>query len=141
MNIIGPDSLVFGVDDVDACTQYFTDYGLEPVGDGRFEALDGTSVVIKPKDDESLPAALETGSMLRKTVAGRQCHWCRPGGGSKAENAIACGLFCARSREVRGILCRASWLHNNRPIYRCGTVHAFGRNGRRQLSDFSFHVA
>ena len=70
MNIIGPDSLVFGVDDVDACTTYFTDYGLTPAGDGRFEALDGTSVVIRPRDDASLPAALETGSMLRKTIYG-----------------------------------------------------------------------
>ena len=70
MNIIGPDSLIFGVDDVDGCAEYFTDYGLTPVGDGRFEALDGTSVVIKPREDASLPAPLETGSMLRKTVYG-----------------------------------------------------------------------
>jgi len=70
MNIIGPDSLVFGVDDVEACATYFTDYGLTPAGDGRFEALDGTSVVIRRKDDASLPAALETGSMLRKTIYG-----------------------------------------------------------------------
>jgi catechol 2,3-dioxygenase-like lactoylglutathione lyase family enzyme len=70
MNIIGPDSLVFGVDDVDACVRYFTDYGLAPAGDGRFEALDGTSVVIRPQDDSALPAPLETGSMLRKTVYG-----------------------------------------------------------------------
>jgi catechol 2,3-dioxygenase-like lactoylglutathione lyase family enzyme len=70
MNIIGPDSLVFGVDDVDGCTQYFTDYGLIPAGDGRFEALDGTSVVIRPRNDASLPAPLESASMLRKTVYG-----------------------------------------------------------------------
>ena len=70
MNIIGPDALVFGVDDVDDCSQYLTDYGLQPVGGGRFEALDGTSVVVKPRDDISLPPALETGSMLRKTVYG-----------------------------------------------------------------------
>jgi catechol 2,3-dioxygenase-like lactoylglutathione lyase family enzyme len=70
MNIIGPDSLIFGVDDVDGCAQYFSDYGLTPVGDGRFEALDGTSVVIRSRDDASLPAPLATGSMLRKTVYG-----------------------------------------------------------------------
>lgn len=70
MNIIGPDSLVFGVDDVAACTKYLTDYGLEPTGDGRFEALDGTSVVIKARNDASLAMPLETGSMLRKTVYG-----------------------------------------------------------------------
>jgi catechol 2,3-dioxygenase-like lactoylglutathione lyase family enzyme len=70
MNIIGPDALVFGVDDVDDCSQYLTDYGLQPVGGGCFEALDGTSVVVKPRDDISLPPALETGSMLRKTAYG-----------------------------------------------------------------------
>ena len=70
MDIIGPDSLVFGVDDVDACSEYFVDFGLNAVGDGRFEAIDGTSVVIKPQNDTLLPAPLKTGSMLRKTVYG-----------------------------------------------------------------------
>jgi catechol 2,3-dioxygenase-like lactoylglutathione lyase family enzyme len=58
MNIIGPDELVFGVDDLAACTQYFTDYGLQPVGGGRFEALDGTAVVIRGAD--SRPSLIET---------------------------------------------------------------------------------
>jgi catechol 2,3-dioxygenase-like lactoylglutathione lyase family enzyme len=74
MNVIGPDALVFGVDDVGGCTQYLTDYGLRPVGvnaaGGRFEALDGTSVVIKHKDDITLPPPLGTASMLRKTLYG-----------------------------------------------------------------------
>lgn len=70
MNIIGPDELVFGVDDIAACTQYLTDYGLKPVGGGRFEALDGTAVVIAHKDDATLPAAMGTASMLRKTTYG-----------------------------------------------------------------------
>jgi catechol 2,3-dioxygenase-like lactoylglutathione lyase family enzyme len=74
MNIIGPDSLVFGVDDVAACTQYLTDYGLAPLGStaagGRFEALDGTSIVILHKDDPSLPQPMGTASMLRKTIYG-----------------------------------------------------------------------
>ena len=70
MNIIGPDALVFGVDDVDACRQYLIDYGLRDVGDGRFEAIDGTSVVLRAKDDPTLPPALGTASMLRETVYG-----------------------------------------------------------------------
>ncbi|GAB3098149.1 glyoxalase [Aestuariicella hydrocarbonica] len=70
MNIIGPDTLIFGVDDIDSCTQYLLDYGLESVGNGRFEALDGTGVEVKAKDDTSLPAPLETGSTLRKTIYG-----------------------------------------------------------------------
>ena len=74
MNILGPDSLVFGVDDVAACIQFFTDYGLTPVGvsdsGGRFEAVDGTSIVIARRDDTFLPAPMETGTMLRKTIYG-----------------------------------------------------------------------
>jgi catechol 2,3-dioxygenase-like lactoylglutathione lyase family enzyme len=74
MNIIGPDALIFGVDDVAACSQYLSDYGLTPVNasasGGRFEALDGTAIVIAHKDDTALPAPLPTASMLRKTVYG-----------------------------------------------------------------------
>ncbi|BBO27040.1 glyoxalase [Alteromonas sp. I4] len=70
MNIIGPDLLVFGVDDVEACRQFASDYGLVADGDYGFMALDGTGIEIRAKDDDSLPAPLETGSMLRKTVYG-----------------------------------------------------------------------
>jgi catechol 2,3-dioxygenase-like lactoylglutathione lyase family enzyme len=74
MNILGPDSLLFGVDDVGACTQYLTDYGLKPVEvsstGGRFEAMDGTCIEIRHKDDGALPAPMGTPSMLRKTVYG-----------------------------------------------------------------------
>lgn len=70
MNIIGPDALVFGVDDVAACSQYLTDYGLTPAGDGRFEALDGTAIVIAHKDSPQLPPSMGTASMLRKTIYG-----------------------------------------------------------------------
>ncbi|MYM34456.1 glyoxalase [Duganella sp. FT94W] len=74
MNIIGPDALIFGVDDVAGCAQYLTDYGLTPVdvsaAGGRFEALDGTAIILARQDDPALPAPLPTGSMLRKTVYG-----------------------------------------------------------------------
>jgi hypothetical protein len=70
MNIIGPDALVFGVDDVAACSQYLIDYGLRDAGHGRFEALDGTAVVVRAQHDPGLPAGLGTASMLRETVYG-----------------------------------------------------------------------
>ena len=74
MNIIGPDSLIFGVDDVSACVRFLTDYGLAPQGiteaGGRFEALDGTSIVVRHTSDASLPPPMGTASMLRKTVYG-----------------------------------------------------------------------
>lgn len=70
MKIIGPDAFVFGVDDVEGSTRYLTDYGLKDVGGGRFEALDGTAIVIAHQDDASLPPPLPTGNALRKFVYG-----------------------------------------------------------------------
>jgi catechol 2,3-dioxygenase-like lactoylglutathione lyase family enzyme len=74
MNIIGPDELVFGVDDLDACTQYLLDYGLKPTAasgaGGRFEALDGTAVVLRPAQDPGLPPPLGRTPSLRETTYG-----------------------------------------------------------------------
>jgi catechol 2,3-dioxygenase-like lactoylglutathione lyase family enzyme len=70
MNIIGPDELVFGVDDLDACTRYLIDYGLKSTPGGRFEALDGTAVVLRPAQDPGLPPPLGPGSSLRETTYG-----------------------------------------------------------------------
>ena len=95
MKILGPDSLVFGVDDVAACAQYFTDYGLTPLDvtatGGRFEAVDGTSIVIARRDDPSLPAPMETGTMLRKTIYGV----------ADRETLDAIALELGRDREVK----------------------------------------
>jgi catechol 2,3-dioxygenase-like lactoylglutathione lyase family enzyme len=74
MKIIGPDYLVFGVDNVDACVQYLTDYGLKPGklddAGGYLEALDGTGIEIRHRDDPRLPKAMETANTLRETVYG-----------------------------------------------------------------------
>ena len=74
MNITGLEALFFGVDDVQACTTYLTDYGLEAVNvdaqGGRFHAQDGSFIHIAHKTDTSLPPPMETTSMLRKTVYG-----------------------------------------------------------------------
>lgn len=74
MNIIGPDRLVFGVDNVAACAAYLEDFGLTPVGvdasGGVFEALDGTGIEIRGKDDPRLPPPLATSTMLHQQVYG-----------------------------------------------------------------------
>jgi catechol 2,3-dioxygenase-like lactoylglutathione lyase family enzyme len=74
MNIIGPDELVFGVDDVQACKQYLLDYGLRPtaVTDAgwRFEALDGTAIVVRRASDPSLPPWQGAAPALRETTYG-----------------------------------------------------------------------
>ncbi|WAH55776.1 VOC family protein [Pseudomonas silvicola] len=74
MNILGLDALVFGVDDIPACTACLTDYGLTPVDvsaqGGRFEALDGTAIVIRRADDPALPAGFGPSPSIRETVYG-----------------------------------------------------------------------
>lgn len=70
MNIIGPDYLVFGVDDLEGCRQFLLDYGLQEVGNNYYSALDGTGIVLRERNDPSLPAAIESGSQLRETVYG-----------------------------------------------------------------------
>lgn len=74
MNIIGPDYLVFGVDDVAACCEYLAAFGLKPTdvtaAGGLFEALDGTGIIIRHTSDPSLPAPLPTSNRLRQQVYG-----------------------------------------------------------------------
>ena len=70
MRIIGPDELVFGVDNRDACEAFLTDFGLTATGDGRFEALDKTAIRLCASDDPDLPAPLPTNSWLRQTIWG-----------------------------------------------------------------------
>lgn len=74
MNIIGLDALIFGVDDIQACTHCLRDYGLQPIDadseGGRFEALDGTAVIIRRADDANLPAAIGPAPSIRETIYG-----------------------------------------------------------------------
>lgn len=75
MRIIGPDEIVFGVDNLDACRGFLVDYGLDEeswdaVTGGTFVAVDNTAVTVRPRDFAALPTALASGSTLRQTVYG-----------------------------------------------------------------------
>ncbi|CAD5274250.1 Catechol 2,3-dioxygenase-like lactoylglutathione lyase family enzyme [Alteromonas sp. 38] len=74
MKVVGLETIIFGVDDIPSCAIFLTDYGLIPVDvtdeGGRFEALDGTGVVLAKTEDPSLPASVGNGCMMRKTVMG-----------------------------------------------------------------------
>ncbi len=74
MKITGLETLVFAVDDVAGAARYLADYGLDEVqlsaAGGRYEALDGTSIVIVRQDDASLPPPPSPGCRLRKTTMG-----------------------------------------------------------------------
>ena len=74
MNIIGPDAVVFAVDDIEAAARYMTDFGLRdagPVRDGRlFETLDGTGVILVDARAADCPAPLSPTNKARKIVYG-----------------------------------------------------------------------
>ena len=61
MNIVGLESLVYGVDDVDAAIRFHEDWGLETLERGSrgadFALADGTTVLLRQADDPGLPPA------------------------------------------------------------------------------------
>lgn len=70
MRIIGPEELHFGTDNPEDSKQFLNDFGLKEVGNGKFEAVDGSCVVVKQSANSSLPKELSSGHALRETVWG-----------------------------------------------------------------------
>ena len=73
MNVTNLESVIFGVEDVESCRRFWTDFGLtESTRDGVpcFSCRDGSGVVLRSVDDASLPPAIEPGATLRETVFG-----------------------------------------------------------------------
>lgn len=75
MRIDGVESLLFGVEDMDACARACTDFGLveaEDIAGPRrsFEARDGSSIVLHAIDDPVLPPTQVAGPTLRMVIWG-----------------------------------------------------------------------
>lgn len=74
MAIIGIASLVYGVDDVAESARFFDDFGLacENRSDGvvTYRLPEGSTVVLRHKDDPALPATRVTNSGVREVVWG-----------------------------------------------------------------------
>ncbi len=74
MNILGPDHLIFASDDIDACATCAEDYGLIKVersaAGATYEALDGTSIIIRKSSDSILAAPVAADPNIRETVYG-----------------------------------------------------------------------
>lgn len=95
MPILGIESLVFGVDDVALCCRFWQDFGLTPVSiqpqQGVFAVASGSQVIVRAKDDPTLPPANFSGQGLREAVWGVDT--------AESLQALAAGL--AVDREVR----------------------------------------
>src|SRR5262245_40614228 len=74
MQIVGVDSAVLGVEDMDAAQKFFLDTGFNVVERGRsgamFECLDGTSVILRLSGDSALPPAVAPSPTARETIWG-----------------------------------------------------------------------
>ncbi|HEX3616002.1 MAG TPA: VOC family protein [Solirubrobacteraceae bacterium] len=76
MGVYRIEELHYGVEDVEECTRFFSDFGLERSETERDGALFLTAVGqrlhLHPADDPTLPPALEDGSTIREVVWGVQ---------------------------------------------------------------------
>ncbi len=74
MAIIGIASLLYGVDDVAACTRFFDDFGLKPAASdkdgGDFSLADGSEVMVRALDDAAIPASGVNGIGVREVIWG-----------------------------------------------------------------------
>jgi catechol 2,3-dioxygenase-like lactoylglutathione lyase family enzyme len=75
MTVTRVERVVYGVPDLDECTRFFDDFGLERVtgeaGEGaRFITQTGQVVELRAADDPSLPPAVEDGPGIRTIVWG-----------------------------------------------------------------------
>ena len=74
MTITGIDAVTYGVADMAAGRQFFTDWGLKRTKSGaaesRFETQDGSQVILRPRTAKSLPRAVQRGSTVREITWG-----------------------------------------------------------------------
>jgi catechol 2,3-dioxygenase-like lactoylglutathione lyase family enzyme len=74
MAILGIESVVFGVADLETCARFWNDFGLTETGrtdlDATFELATGSKVVVMHEDDKRLPARVIVGNGIRLSVWG-----------------------------------------------------------------------
>ena len=74
MAILGVESAIYGVDDIDLCTRFFQDFGLTLVAksadEGVLEVPSGSKVVLRKRGDPGLPAAYSHTVGVHETIWG-----------------------------------------------------------------------
>jgi len=72
--LLGVASLVYGVDDLDSCTRFFEDFGLQLAEKGpdasRFALPEGSSIILRRRDDPHLPPPFLRQSGPREIIWG-----------------------------------------------------------------------
>lgn len=74
MAILGIQSVEFGVEDLELCTRFWTDFGLNPLSQDEtesvFDVQSGSRVIVRLGDDARLPPRNFPGNGVRRTVWG-----------------------------------------------------------------------
>src|SRR5580765_5941688 len=74
MAILGVESAIFGVDDLDLCTRFYEDFGLTLTSrkpdESIFEVASGAKVVLRKRGDARLPAAYSHSVGVHETIWG-----------------------------------------------------------------------
>ena len=74
MAIVGIESLVYGVEDVERCARFFNDFGLQPVAGSNsppeFTVEEGSRVILRNVADPKLPRSSLVGTGVREVVWG-----------------------------------------------------------------------
>lgn len=70
MSILGIDAVVFGVADLAEAARFCRDWGLTEHAPTHFTTRDGGEVILRHKDDPTLPPAIEPGNTVREVVWG-----------------------------------------------------------------------
>ncbi len=74
MALLGIKSLVFGVDDLEACQRFYDEFGLELAerteGMSRYQLAEGSSFILRRGDDPALPAPFLNGPGPREVIWG-----------------------------------------------------------------------
>jgi len=74
MSVLGIDEVTYGVEDLETCVRFFSDWGLNIVSEQAdevvFETLNGCRVVLADINKAGLPPAIESGSTVREVVWG-----------------------------------------------------------------------
>ena len=74
MAILGVESVIFGVDDLETCTRFWDDFGLTAVnrsgGESVFEVATGSRIIVMRDNDPRLPPRSFKGNGVRLTVWG-----------------------------------------------------------------------
>src|SRR5882757_289548 len=74
MAILGIESLIYGVEDVEKSCRFFEDFGLRravsAASVGRFDLPEGSRVFIRRRDDPALPKSSLVGDGVRDVICG-----------------------------------------------------------------------